>query len=89
MNNLSFPFNLNDYNVSYTEFANWVVENHMDVYAVNAHGGNGSKTYFFQDLEDFTAFTLKFSKRLSPQLAGYSGITSVDSGYYYAPYQAI
>ncbi|HEY6435796.1 MAG TPA: hypothetical protein VIY47_04340 [Ignavibacteriaceae bacterium] len=62
MKDLSMSINLNDYDVSYTDFTRWVIDGNMDVYAIAAHGGNGSKIYFFQDLEDFTAFTLKFSK---------------------------
>jgi len=63
MKDLSLSINLNDYDVTTTEFTNWVVEGKMDVYAIAAHGGNGSKLYFFQNIEDFTAFTLKFTKR--------------------------
>lgn len=73
---LSTSINLNEWAVDYTEFAHWIVENGIDAYAINTHGGNGSKLYYFRDLEDFTAFTLKFSKR-SP---------NTDSGFYYCPY---
>jgi hypothetical protein len=86
MKDLSLSINLNDYNVSTTEFTNWVVEGNMDVYAIAAHGGNGSKLYFFQNIEDFTAFTLKFSKRLSGQVMGYKGKSNADASAYYAPY---
>jgi hypothetical protein len=82
--------NLNDYDVSYTEFAHWVVDGNMDVYAIAAHGGNStSKMYFFKELEDFTAFTLKFSKRLPPQVMGYKGKSSVDDSFYYCPYMPL
>ncbi|HEY6436520.1 MAG TPA: hypothetical protein VIY47_08020 [Ignavibacteriaceae bacterium] len=83
---MSNTINLNDYNVSYNQFMSWVIENNMDVYGVNAQGGNGSKIYFFQNIEDFTAFTLKFPKRPPLSTMGYKGITSVDTSYYYAPY---
>lgn len=86
MKDLSLSINLNDYDVSYTIFAHWVVENGLDVYALNAHGGNGDKLYFFQDIEDFTAFTLKFSKRQTFQIMSYKGKFSVDSSAYYCPY---
>ena len=86
MIDLSMSINLNDYDVSTAEFTSWVIEGNMDVYAVVAHGGNGSKMYFFKNMEDFTAFTLKFSKRPPPQVMGYKGKSSVDSSYYYCPY---
>ncbi|HEY6436384.1 MAG TPA: hypothetical protein VIY47_07325 [Ignavibacteriaceae bacterium] len=86
INDLSKSIDLGEYTITYTDFVKWVTENNMDVYAVNTNGGNGMKIFFFNDLEDYTAFTLKFSKRPSPQRMGYSGKTSVDSGVYYAPY---
>jgi hypothetical protein len=84
--NLAKSIDLRDYDLTYTDFAKWVVDNGMDVYAVNTRGGNGAKIYFFNDLEDFTAFTLKFSKRLPPQIMAYKGKSSVDTAAYYAPY---
>lgn len=55
-------FNLNDYDVSYDEFSTWILENKITAYALSSYGGNGGKYYFFRYMQDFTAFTLKFSK---------------------------
>lgn len=85
MNNLSSAINLIDYNITYTDFVQWVLENKMDVYAVNAQGGNGGKIYFFQDLEDFTAFTLKFSKRFRILVSPGVFVTVTDISTYISP----
>lgn len=85
MNNLS-SISLNDYDLSYTEFAHWVVENGISAYAVNSQGGNNTAIlYFFEDLEDFTAFTLKFPKIQNRPLS-YKGKSVVDAAAFYAPY---
>lgn len=87
MKDLSTSIDLNEYDVTYTDFAAWVVENNIDAYGVNAIGGNNrAKLYYFENLEDFTAFTLKFSKRPPIRPLGYRGVTSVDESHYYCPY---
>ena len=53
---------LRDWDVSYTDLVKWVTENNIDLWAVNAMGGNGAKIYVFKSTEDKTAFTLKFKK---------------------------
>lgn len=54
---------LGDYDVDYTELVRWSLEKGVDLYAVNAQGGNcTSKTYAFSKEEDYLAFILTFQK---------------------------
>lgn len=58
-----WTINLNDWNISYSTMVKWVIDNNIDVYAINCSGGDGVNLYMFTSSEDFTAFTLKFNKR--------------------------
>ena len=53
---------LNEWDINYTEFAEWITNVDADVYAVSYTGGNeiGTK-YLFEREEDFTAFKINIS----------------------------
>jgi len=53
-----------DWNLSYTDLIDWVIENNVVLDAIDGYGdrwGTGTK-YIFQNEEDFIAFKLKFTK---------------------------
>lgn len=72
--------NLLDWDVTYTELAQWANDTGAEVYAVT---GPGMK--YKMSEKDLVAFKLTF-KRGCSSLVGYKGITTVDTAMYYCPY---
>jgi hypothetical protein len=68
--------NLLEWDLTYTEFVNWVAENDIVVDAINGYGGGASTKYKFRDEEDFIIFKLIFVKTK----------TNSDIGFFYCPY---
>jgi hypothetical protein len=63
--NAELSIDLRDWDVTYTDLVKWVTENNVDLWGVNAMGGNGAKIYVFSKPEDLTAFKLRFAKETS------------------------
>jgi len=76
MIDLVLPLDLIHWEISESEFAEWVTTNNIESYAVKAYIGRN--LYYFRTEEDYTAFTLTFTRK-----------DSVDSGIYYAPYMPV
>ena len=52
----------NDWDLTYTELVQWSNRHHVDVYCVNAIGGNGIRLYAFEKDEDLVLFKLTFKR---------------------------
>ena len=68
--------NLLEWNLTYTEFVNWIAEKDIVLDAINGYGGGASTVYKFRDEEDFIVFRLTFLKTK----------TNSDIGFFYCPY---
>lgn len=77
---------IKEYDITYTQFIDWVLQIGIEVFAINSYGGQSTSTrYMFQETEDLVAFKIRFAKQ-SKDIIGYMGIDLGDTGAFHCPY---